>query len=214
MNTASMQMDQSLLAEMTRMALALRYHKSMTLGENPTTCQRTFWVVYHLEKQYSFQARRSSAIADYDIGCPIPSVPDSQFGDYNWFWSSIRFSRLLSIAYESVFSTTASTRSAASQLASVGQVRNLLEQWRQSIPEDFRPGEPLRRVRFTDDKTKQVALLTHCYHHHLTIALERAVLFLNEDGEARLASSRNLLHAARAIIELTRYIDVEPHTPI
>ncbi|EWZ94025.1 hypothetical protein FOCG_07361 [Fusarium oxysporum f. sp. radicis-lycopersici 26381] len=214
MNTASMQMDQSVLAEMTRMALALRYHKSMTLGENPATCQRTFWVVYHLEKQYSFQARRSSAIADYDIGCPIPSVPDSQFGDYNWFWSSIRFSRLLSIAYESVFSTTASTRSAASQLASVGQVRNLLEQWRQSIPEDFRPGEPLRRVRFTDDKTKQVALLTHCYHHHLTIALERAVLFLNEDGEARLASSRNLLHAARAIIELTRYIDVEPHTPI
>ena len=47
----------------------------------------------------------SQVFADEDIGCDIPSVPGSMFGDYNWFLSAIRLSRLTSIAYATLFST-------------------------------------------------------------------------------------------------------------
>jgi hypothetical protein len=41
------------------MALALRYHKS-TISEDTALCHQTFWVIYHLEKRYCFQARQTS----------------------------------------------------------------------------------------------------------------------------------------------------------
>ncbi|OLN89025.1 putative transcriptional regulatory protein C530.05-like protein 10 [Colletotrichum chlorophyti] len=214
MNACYLQVERSILAEATRMTLALRYHKSATEGSH-AICRRVFWVIYHLEKQYSFQARRSSSIADYDVGCPIPNVPDSTFGDYNWFLFSIRFSRILSIAYESLFSVTASTRDKASLLTAIGRIRGMLDQWRQSIPQDFRPKEPLNRHRLADPHSKQAALSTQCYYFHLVIALERMSLQLEEKGGLRQQDSRKeLLQAARTIIELTRFIDVEPYTPI
>jgi len=215
------------------MALRLRYHKS-TIDGSQAACRRTFWVIYHMEKHDSFQSRSASVwyllcestpwpqtdsstqvIADYDIGCPIPSVPESTFGEYNWFLSSIRFSRILSFAYESLFSLTASTRAAGSQLIVIDHVRNILEQWRESIPVEFRPQQPLHRPHLVDPKTKQVALSTQYYYYHLVIALERLTLHLGgENGTKRQESKRKLLGAARTVIELTRFIDVEPYTPI
>ncbi|KAJ9156664.1 Fungal specific transcription factor [Pleurostoma richardsiae] len=214
MNACYLQVDHTLLSEVTRMALRLRYHKS-TIDGSQAACRRTFWVIYHMEKHDSFQARSASVIADYDIGCPIPSVPESTFGEYNWFLSSIRFSRILSFAYESLFSLTASTRPAGSQLIVIDHVRNILEQWRESIPVEFRPQQPLHRPHLVDPKTKQVALSTQYYYYHLVIALERLTLHLGgENGTKRQESKRKLLGAARTVIELTRFIDVEPYTPI
>ncbi|KAK2751490.1 fungal specific transcription factor, partial [Colletotrichum kahawae] len=214
MNACYLQVEHSILAEATRMALALRYHKSALEG-GQAICRRIFWVIYHLEKQYSFQARRSSGIADYDVGCPIPNVPESTFGEYNWFISSIRFGRVLSVAYEQLFSVTASTRDTPILLSAIFRVRDMLDSWRQSIPSDFRPNEQLNKQRLTDPRTKQIALSTHLYYFHLVIVLERMSLQLDEEGGQRQQESRkNLLQAARTVIELTRYIDVEPYTPV
>ncbi|KAK1851791.1 fungal specific transcription factor [Colletotrichum chrysophilum] len=214
MSACYLQVEHSILAEATRMALALRYHKSALEG-GQAVCRRTFWVLYHLEKQYSFQARRSSGIADYDVGCPVPNVPESTFGEYNWFLSSIRFGRVLSVAYEQLFSVTASTRDTQILLSAISRVRGMLEDWRQSVPVDFRPKEQLNKQRLTDPRTRQIALSTQLYYFHLVIALERMSLQLDEDGGQRQQESRkDLLQAARTIIELTRYIDVEPYTPV
>jgi hypothetical protein len=60
MNASSLQLDNFLLAEATRTVLALRYHKSSLTIDNAAACYRAFWVVYHMEKQYNFQARNSS----------------------------------------------------------------------------------------------------------------------------------------------------------
>ncbi|KAF4477535.1 Fumonisin cluster-specific transcription factor FUM21 [Colletotrichum fructicola Nara gc5] len=214
MSACYLQAEHSILAEATRMALALRYHKSALEG-GQAVCRRTFWVLYHLEKQYSFQARRSSGIADYDVGCPVPNVPESTFGEYNWFLSSIRFGRVLSVAYEQLFSVTASTRDTQILLSAISRVRGMLEDWRQSVPVDFRPKEQLNKQCLTDPRTRQIALSTQLYYFHLVIALERMSLQLDEDGGQRQQESRkDLLQAARTIIELTRYIDVEPYTPV
>ncbi|KAJ0413181.1 hypothetical protein BJY00DRAFT_306504 [Aspergillus carlsbadensis] len=205
-------LDQTLIAEAGRMALALRYHKS-AISEDSALCYRTFWVIYHLEKRYCFQARQTSAIADYDIGCPIPPAPDSVIGDYNWLLSSVRFSRILSVAYASLFSVSASTQLDDTLLASVDHVHTLLEEWRRSIPLDFRPKEPLQRRRLSDGASKEITLRTHYYYYHLVIALSRLTLHVSRDVARSENAMRALLNTARSIIDLTRFIDVEPYAP-
>ncbi|KAL4940018.1 hypothetical protein BDV06DRAFT_27519 [Aspergillus oleicola] len=212
-NTFSLQLDQTLLAEACRMALALRYHKSI-ICENSALCHRNFWVIYHLEKRYCFSARSSSVIADYDIGCPIPPTPDSVFGEYDWLRSSVHFGRILSVAYASLFSVSASTQSEDTILASIDHVRELLEEWRLSIPPDFRPQEPLQRRCLNDGASKEIALRTHYYYCHLTIALERLTLHVSRDIARSENSMRSLFNTAREVINMTRYIDVEPYTPV
>ncbi|KAL2815129.1 fungal-specific transcription factor domain-containing protein [Aspergillus granulosus] len=205
-------LDQILIAEASRMAIALRYHKSF-ISEDTALCHRTFWVIYHLEKRYCFQARHSSAIADYDIGCPIPLVSDSIIRDYNWLLSSVRFSRILSIAYALLFSVSASTQPDDTLLASVNHVQTLLEEWRQSIPLEFRPKEPLQRRGLLDGASKEIALRTHYYYYHLAIALSRLTLHVSRDVARSENAMRVLLNTARSVIDLTRFIDVEPYTP-
>ncbi|OJJ79833.1 fungal specific transcription factor domain-containing protein [Aspergillus glaucus CBS 516.65] len=212
-NTFSLQLDQTLLAEAGRMVLALRYHKSI-VSEDSTLCHRTFWVIYHLEKRYSFQARSSSVIADYDIGCPIPNTPESVLGEYNWLISSVRFGRILAVAYASLFSISASTQPDDTILAAVDHVHTLLEEWRLSIPLDFRPKEPLQRRRLIDGASKEIALRTYYYYYHVIIALERLTLHASRDIARSENSMRALLNTAREVINLTRYIDVEPYTPV
>lgn len=157
----------------------------------------------------------SQIITDYDIGCPVPRAPESMFGDYNWMLSSVRFCRILSIAYASLFSVTASTRPAESQLALIDQIHDLLEDWRESIPLDFRPGEPIQRSRLITTSTKQVMLQTHYYYHHLIIALERLTLHIDQERGRKWEESKyNLLNAARTVVELIQFIDVAPYTPV
>ncbi|KAL3456124.1 fungal-specific transcription factor domain-containing protein [Aspergillus heterothallicus] len=205
-------LDQTLVAEASRMVIALRYHKS-ALGEGQSLRHRIFWVIYHLEKRYCFQARQSSSIADYDIGCPISPSPDSLIGEYDWLLSSVRFSRILSIAYASLFSVTASTQSNSTLLASIDSVQTLLEEWRTSVPVEFRPKEPLQRQRVNDAAAKEIALRTHYYYYHIVIALSRLTLHVSHDVARSENAMRTLLDTARSVINLTRYIDVEPYTP-
>ncbi|KAL4795833.1 fungal-specific transcription factor domain-containing protein [Aspergillus venezuelensis] len=212
-NTFSLQLDQTLLAEACRMVLVLRYHKSI-ITEDPSLCHRIFWVIYHLEKRYSFAARISSVIADDDIGCPIPPTPESIVGGYDWLRSSVRFGRILSVAYSSLFSISASTQPDDITLRAIDHVRDLLEEWRLSIPLDFRPKEALQRRCLNDSASKEIALRTHYYYCHLTIALERLTLHVSRDIARSENSMRSLLDTAKEIINLTRYIDVEPYTPV
>ncbi|KAL2829060.1 fungal-specific transcription factor domain-containing protein [Aspergillus pseudoustus] len=205
-------LDQTLVAEASRMAITLRYHKSV-LDENSTLCHRIFWVVYHLEKRYCFQARQSSSIADYDIGCPIPAASDAVIGEYNWLLSSVRFSRILSLAYASLFSVSASTQPDNALLTFIDHVHTLLEEWRTSVPLEFRPKEPLQRRRLIDGASKEIALRTHYYYYHLVIALSRLTLHVSHEVARSENAMRALLDTARSVIDLTRFIDVEPYTP-
>ncbi|GKZ51372.1 hypothetical protein AbraIFM66951_005519 [Aspergillus brasiliensis] len=167
-----------------------------------------------MDKQYNFQARSSSTISDLDVGCPIPPTPDSIVDGYDWFITSIRISRIFSITYDSFFSVTASTQSAASLLPAINQIKNMLEDWRQSIPLAYRPREALQRTVFTELGTKEIAIRTHFYYLHLVIALERMKLHLSSEKHTTDESLRTLLSAARTVVELTRFIDVEPYTPV
>lgn len=153
-------------------------------------------------------------IADHDIGCPIPDTPDSVVADYNWLVSSVRFGRILSVTYASLFSISASNQPDDTTMAAIDHVHTLLEEWRLSIPADFRPKEPVQRRRLMDGASKEIALRTHYYYYHVIIALERLTLHVSRDIARSENAMRTLLNTAREIINLTRYIDVEPYTPV
>ncbi|KAL2012373.1 hypothetical protein VTN00DRAFT_5091 [Thermoascus crustaceus] len=158
----------------------------------------------------------SKVLIDYDIGSPIPETPEAVFGDYDWFLSSARFARLLSKAYEMLFSVSATMNSVDLYYAAIDTVSDDLERWRSSIPKEFRPGEPFRPQHFMNPCSMQVALRTHYFYYNAVISFSRLTLHVGAErpGERQAESKKKLMNAARLIIELTRYIDPEAYTPI
>ncbi|KAJ5257874.1 hypothetical protein N7497_000831 [Penicillium chrysogenum] len=212
MNACCLQLDQALVYEAARMAQSLRYHKSS--NAQPAHL-KVFWTIYHLEKIASFSDDNSSVFADEDIGCDIPSVPGSMFGDYNWFLSAIRLSRLTSIAYATLFSTRSSLKSAEDCLCSIKHVRRGLEEWRLSVPVAFRPKESIRLSEIGSPNTKMIAIQTHYLYYNLVFAVERLCLHVNPDEKLDREDSKwELMNAARTVIELVSFIEIEPHMPI
>ncbi|KAE8375731.1 fungal-specific transcription factor domain-containing protein [Aspergillus bertholletiae] len=215
MNTCCLQIDDILIMEAARMAHALRYHRAICNAEQQVWCLRTFWVIYGMEKQQAFLNRESSSIADYNVGCPIPETPEANFGGYNWFLSSIRFARIMSQAYEVLFSISATQNSTETYYATIDYIQERLEKWRLAVPEAFRPGKTCPPQTFIDPVSKMVALQTHYSYYSLTIALARLTLQIgSDDGVRQEGSRRSLMASARRIIELTQYIDKAPHTPL
>ncbi|KAE8322652.1 hypothetical protein BDV39DRAFT_196558 [Aspergillus sergii] len=177
---------------------------------------RTFWVIYFLEKTLSFHHGNTSVIMDSDIGCPVPTIPESVFGDYNWLTASAGLARFLSRAYESLYSISATWNTEESYYRKIDTMNSLLERWRQSIPMIFRPGEPFRAQSFHGSCETFIALQTHFYYHNACIALCRLTLHLgrHSDGPRQVAARKAIMLAARSIIELLRHIDMEAYTPV
>ncbi|KAL1999955.1 hypothetical protein VTN02DRAFT_3740 [Thermoascus thermophilus] len=216
LNFSCIQIEEMLLSEAARMAQSLGYSRAACSEDNEAACHRTFWVIYSLEKVVCFFSGRSSVLIDYDIGSPIPETPEAVFGDYDWFLSSARFARLVSKAYEMLFSVSATMNSVDLYYAAIDTVSEDLERWRSSIPKEFRPGEPFRPQHFMNPCSMQVALRTHYFYYNAVISFSRLTLHVGAErpGERQAESKKNLMNSARLIIELTRYIDPEAYTPI
>jgi hypothetical protein len=127
-----------------------------------------------------------------------------------------RFSRLISRAYEMLFSISATLNLTELCHTAIDTVNDDLESWRNSIPERFRPGEPFQQMNFSDHLSMAVALRTNYHYYSIVIALSRISLYSNAGSNSyrKSKSKEALLNAARVIIELTRYIDTEAHAPI
>jgi hypothetical protein len=155
-------------------------------------------------------------ISDSDVGCPIPEVPEAHFGGCDWFLSSARFARLVSRAYDMLFSVTATMKTPEQYFTAIDEVSEDLEKWRKCIPKDFRPGEPFRPQYCRTSSAMLRTLRTHFFYHSVIIALCRLTLHVGAGLESqRMADAKKwLMNTARQIIENTRYIDAEPYTPI
>jgi hypothetical protein len=145
----------------------------------------------------------------------VPSIPESIIEHYDWFLSAIRLGRISSIAYSSLFSMSAALRSKESYLGAIQDVRRILEDWRLWVPVGFRPQGPLECSQFSSPSTKLIAIQTQYLYYNLVIALERLTLHVDPDeSSSREDSKRNLMNAARTVIELIRFIDIQPYVPI
>lgn len=164
---------------------------------------------------------------DCDIGCPVPDVPESSFGNLNWFLTFARYSRLLSRALTSLFSIGVTGNPDAYYLAAIDQLGHELERWRTSVPADFRPGEPeplrarkLLRNKTAESLTMQAACWTHYLYCSFRLVLSRATLQLAAQCDGLVTPSRQaeckklIMETSRSILELTALVDVEPYTPL
>ncbi|KIN05262.1 hypothetical protein OIDMADRAFT_157923 [Oidiodendron maius Zn] len=215
-NSSCVQIGDMLTAEAARMAQSLGLNRAICDSENISVSQRTFWVIYILEKTLSFACGRSSILIDSDIGTPVPEAPEANFGKFDWFYSVCRFSRLISKAYDALFSISATLLSTNSIKSTIDNSNHELECWRKAIPEDFRPGSPLRHLCDLDKASIAITLRVHCHYYSVVIALTRLRLSLPEAASSCPATDDKevLLNACRAIIELTKYIDLATYTPI
>lgn len=137
-------------------------------------------------------------------------------GEFNWFLSNLRFSRILSQAHASLFSTSAVMLSSDSYYSAIDQVQDRLERWRVAIPESFRPGLSSDFETFTSPSIRIRVLYTNFRYYSLVIALARLAIRLgaNEISPRTEESKRTLMRAARTVIELIQFVDTAPYTPI
>lgn len=159
-------------------------------------------------------------IPDYDIGCPIPDVPESIFGEYNWFLSAIGFGRILSQAYKSLFSVSATIQTREAYHVAIEEIETRLERWRTAVPVNFRPGMPshvpnVLSSSFSEPGFKMIVLQTNFSYYGLIIALARLKMHIGRQDQPQRQeeSKRLLMDTARAVVEGSKSVEMAAHTP-
>lgn len=170
-------------------------------------------------------------ILDHDVGCPIPDVPESVFGGYNWFLSAIGFGRILSQAYTSLFSVSAAIQTTEMYHMAIEEIETRLERWRMAIPVQFRPGIPSHDkeggcsystdcaysalLPFVEPSFKMAILQTNFHYYGLIIALARLKMHIGTREQSRQQEryKRLLMDTARAVVEGSKHVDIAAHTP-
>ncbi|BCS29700.1 fungal specific transcription factor domain-containing protein [Aspergillus puulaauensis] len=139
------------------------------------------------------------------------------FGDYDWFFSFLRYSRLISKIQNQLLTIASVPKPVAVCHSMVDSLQSELESWRESIPLRFRPGEPLRSRVLAEDRAISMALRTHYYYHYAYLTLTWTLLHCNDDGTdpaRQLGIKTELMQTARSVLELTSYIEISPSTPL
>ncbi|KAH8589015.1 fungal-specific transcription factor domain-containing protein, partial [Bisporella sp. PMI_857] len=214
-NSSYIHLEHMLVTEAARMVQLIGFNRAIYGKEVKEICNRTFWVVYILDKLGSFACNRTSAILDYDISAPIPKANKGVFEDFDWFLCQARFSRLLSRIYETLFSASASLNDPESISASIDMFNYELEAWRMSTPIAVRPGETIQPNLMSNHISMAILVRIHYYFYSVVIALSRLNLRHSmEQSHRQLESKKALLDSARIVIELTTYIDTEAYNPI
>ncbi|OHF00681.1 hypothetical protein CORC01_03998 [Colletotrichum orchidophilum] len=206
-----------IMSEATRRAQIMSSHSFS--GPTAHAYQKSFWILYVIEKIASFHFGRSSGFVDSDISCPIPLVPETTTGDFSWFLHFVRFGRLLSRAYTSLFSVGVSGNCNSYYLDVIDQLNGELEQWRASLPDNgFRPGGFIRPQTVSGSNRRSLAVIVHYLYYSLLLTLARTTLcYLPVPETAAVTATKDdsmkkILNASRVILELTTMIEVEPYT--
>ncbi|KAK5049452.1 hypothetical protein LTR84_004381 [Exophiala bonariae] len=216
LNYSSLQIETLCISEAARTIITLCMHKRNLDLESNQEGRRIFWVVYCLEKEYAFNSSHASLISDGDISCPLPTLSDSTLDGFDWLRYWAQYSRILSRAYDSLFSISATLNSNEQYFSHVDHIKQDLQSWKDSIPERLRPGSSLRQHRSRDPHIQELAFRISFAYYNLQICIARLVLHICLDQRSlrRSESKRCLLTAARSIIESSPYIPIDPITPV
>ncbi|KAK9795029.1 hypothetical protein SCARD494_05100 [Seiridium cardinale] len=208
-----------ILSEAARRAQSLG---STNLSGNASiSYQRVFWVLYSVEKVSSFHLGRNSVFFDHDIVSPVPNLPEAVFEGFDWFLTSVRYSRLLSRAMTSLFSAGVLGNPEDYYLAAIDQLTEELDKWRLSIPAHLRPGDnPGRRIAHLSSLIRVPTIWMSCLYNSFRLSLCRATLHLAAGAREvvsparQAAATRTMMETSRSTLELATFIDVEPYTPL
>ncbi|CZT50259.1 related to transcriptional activator Mut3p [Rhynchosporium secalis] len=116
--------------------------------------KRVFWIGYMLDKDICLRTGRPPAQDDDDMNVDLPSAdPEDNIGNIpladgkgkvNLFRLMCEFATIESKVYKQLYSTKASKQSDGELLHTIGELDHILEEWKDSIPVDFRPEHEIK----------------------------------------------------------------------
>ncbi|KMP01798.1 hypothetical protein CIHG_05875 [Coccidioides immitis H538.4] len=142
-----------LVAAAIRLSHSIGLHKRGSgFGLNPVELEqrkRVFWIAYMLDKDICLRSGRPPVQDDDDMNVELPSEdPPDNIGNVplsdgkskvNLFRLLCLFATIESKVYKQLYSTKASRQSDGELLNTIGELDRELEEWKDSIPLDFRP---------------------------------------------------------------------------
>ena len=171
--TPNPQPTSHLSAAAIRLAHSIGLHKRGTgFNLNPIEIEqrkRVFWIAYLIDKDLSLRSGRPPAQPDDDMNVELPEAnPDDNIGNIpladgkgkmNLFRAMCELTVIESNVYRRLYSTTAMKQSPGELLNSIGELDQQLEDWKDSIPIDFRPEHEI--------KASHTPLILHIVMLHL-----------------------------------------------
>ncbi|QKX56587.1 uncharacterized protein TRUGW13939_03692 [Talaromyces rugulosus] len=225
-----------LVAGAIRLSHSIGLHKrGSSFGLNQVEMEqrkRVFWIAYMMDRDLCLRSGRPPVQDDDDMNVELPSdeppdnvgnipLSDGQ-GKVNLFRVMCRFSIIQSRVYKRLYSARAAKQSDGELLNTIGELDKELEEWKESIPTDYRPEHEIKATH--TPLLLHVVMLHFAYHNCLTTIHRMAVHHgywtsrlsnyaiqgLNARPlNPRVFSSANIcVSAARASINLIKYI---PH---
>lgn len=223
-----------LVAAAIRLANSIGLHKRGSgFNLNPVEIEqrkRVFWIAYLLDKDICLRSGRPPAQDDDDMNVELPTQdPIDNIGNIpladgkgkaNLFRFMCEFAIIESKVYKQLYSTKASRQSDGALLNTIGELDKELEEWKDSIPLDFRPEHEIKAshtplilhvvvMHFAYYNCLTTIHRMSVHHGYWTSRLSNyAIQGLNARPlNPRVFSSAALcVQAARASIHLIRYI--------
>ncbi|BDD59917.1 hypothetical protein MAP00_005087 [Monascus purpureus] len=169
-----------LVAAAIRLSHSIGLHKKgAALGLNPVEVEqrnRVFWIAYLLDRDICLRSGRPPVQDDDDMNVSFPSedppdcignVPLSDgSGKFNIFSAMCKFATIASKVYKRLYSAKAAKQSDGELLNTIGELDRELEEWKDSIPLDFRPENEIKAT-YTP-LILHVAILHFAYYNCLT----------------------------------------------
>ncbi|KAG5917134.1 hypothetical protein E4U53_004233, partial [Claviceps sorghi] len=163
-----------LIAAAVRLSHSIGLHKRGTgFNLNPIEIEqrrRVFWIAYMLDKDLCLRSGRPAAQDDDDMNVELPDAdPADNIGNIpladgkskmNLFRVMCEFTVIESRVYKKLYSTQASKRSDGELLNTISELDRELEDWKDSIPVDFRPEHEI--------KASHTPLILHIVMLHFT----------------------------------------------
>lgn len=141
--------------------------------------KRVFWIAYLLDKDICLRSGRPPAQDDDDMNVELPSenppdhvgsVPLAEEVDgkstMNLFRLMCQFAQIQSRVYKQLYSVKASRQSDGELLNTIGELDSELEDWKDSIPIDFRPEHEIKAAH--TPLILHVVVLHFAYYNCLT----------------------------------------------
>ncbi|RSL83601.1 hypothetical protein CEP52_016675 [Fusarium oligoseptatum] len=183
LGVSCLSIEQRIMTQAARMAQDLG--PAISKGPSAKAFHRIFWVLYCIEKMSSFHFGRSSTFVDAEIVTPMPHIPESLFGSFNWILTFARHSRLLSRAMTTLFCAGICQKGLDYYTTTISQLFEDLEQWRLSIPEGLRPGPSCQPHLFRRPVTGPSAIWINYLYYSFKLILLRCYLQVNGERDQR-----------------------------
>ncbi|TGZ79134.1 hypothetical protein EX30DRAFT_309201 [Ascodesmis nigricans] len=230
------QMSFFLVAAAVRVATSVGIHRrGNVFGLSASEIEqrrRIFWIIYLMDKDLALRSGRPPCLNDDDCNVDLPDDnPEDGYGlvplmkekrTFNIFGSMSRFSIIQSKVYMQLYSAKASRQTDGELLQAIGRLDKELEDWRSSLPAEFRP-ENETSLQHPNGLLLHVVILQFAYYNCLTTIhrmsihhgywsnrlSDYAIAGLSiQPLNPRVFSSASLcVSAARATVRLIEYIN-------